>query len=82
MCQAKTPSCNFIREFEFHTQDVEMGVEASKVHLMVALNEDTLHNLDAYVILQGGKEMLHLETMLNRLWRITYVCITYVQMLS
>ena len=48
-----------------------------KVHLVVALNEDTLRNLDAYVTLQGGEEMAHLETMPDRLH-----CITYTQMLS
>ena len=54
-----------------------MGVEASKVHLIMALNEDTLWNLDAYVTLQGGEEMACLETMPDRLRRITYA-----QMLS
>ena len=54
-----------------------MGAEASKVHLVVALKEDTLWNLDAYVTLQGGEEMARLETMPDRLHRITYA-----QMLS
>ena len=54
-----------------------MGAEASKVHLVVALNEDTLQNLDAYVTLQGGEEMARLKTMPDRLRRITYA-----QMLS
>ena len=49
-----------------------MGAEASKVHLRAALNEDTLHNLDAYVMLQGGEEMVRVETMPNRLHRITH----------
>ena len=54
-----------------------MGAEASKVHLVAALNKDTLRKLDAYVTLQGGEEMAHLKTMPDRLH-----CITYVQMLS
>ena len=54
-----------------------MGAEASKVHLVAALNKDTLRNLDAYVTLQGREEMAHLETMPDRLRRTTYT-----QMLS
>ena len=54
-----------------------MGAEASKVHLVVALNKYTLQNLEAYVTLQGGEEMARLETMPDRLCRITYA-----QMLS
>ena len=54
-----------------------MGAEASKVHLVAALNEDTLQNLEAYVTLQGGEKMAQLKTMPNRLRRITYA-----QMLS
>ena len=77
MCQGKMPTRNFAREFKRRARDVEMRLEASKVHLVVALNEDTLRNLDAYVTLQGGEEMAHLETMPDRLRHITYV-----QMLS
>ena len=54
-----------------------MGAEASKVHLIAALNQDTLWNLDAYVTLQVGEEMAHLKTMTNRLQHIMYA-----QMLS
>ena len=54
-----------------------MGAEASKLHLVVALNEDTLRNLDAYVTLQAGEERVRLETMPNRLQ-----CIMYMQMLN
>ena len=43
------------------------------MHLVAALNKDTLRNLDAYVMLQGGEEMVCLETMLNRLRRISYM---------
>ena len=77
MCQGKTPTCDFAQEFECCAHNVEMGAEASKVHLMAALNKDTLPKLDAYVTLQGGEEMAHLETMPNRLH-----CIMYTQMLS
>ena len=49
-----------------------MGAEAFKVYLVVALNEDPLRNLNAYGTLQGGEEMARLETMPNRLHRITY----------
>ena len=73
MHQGKMPTRNFACKFEHKAHDAEMGVEASKVHLVVALNEDTLCNLDAYVTLHGGEEMAHLETMPNRLRHITYV---------
>ena len=75
--QGKTPTRDFTLEFERRAHNVEMGAEASKVHLVVALNEDTLRNLDAYVTLQGREEMARLETMPHRLRRITYA-----QMLS
>ena len=77
MSQGKTPTRDFAREFERQACDAEMGVEASKVHLVAALNKDTLQNLDTYVTLQGGEEMARLETMPDRLRRITYA-----QMLS
>ena len=77
MCQGKTPTRDFARECEHCACDAEMGVEASKVHLVAALNEDTLGNLDACVTLQGREEMACLETMPDRLHRIMYV-----QMLS
>ena len=54
-----------------------MGAEASKVHLIAALKEDTLWNLDAYITLQGREEMACLETMPGRLRHIMYA-----QMLS
>ena len=77
MRQGKTPTHNFACKFEARARDAEMGAEASKVHLVAALNEDTLRNLDTYLTLQGGEEMAHLETMPDRLH-----CITYAQMLS
>ena len=77
MRQGKTPTRDFAREFERRARDAEMDDEASKVHLVAALHEDTLRNLDAYVTLLGGEEMARLETMPDRLRRITYA-----QMLS
>ena len=77
MRQGKTPTRDFARKFERRARDAEMGAKASKVHLVAALNEDTLQNLDAYVTLQGGEEMTRLETMPDRLR-----CITNAQMLT
>ena len=77
MRQGKTPTRDFAHKFERQARDAEIGVEASKVHLIAALNEDTLQNLDAYVTLQVGEEMARLETMPDRLCHITYA-----QMLS
>ena len=51
MRQGKTPTRDFTREFERRARDAEMGAEASKVHLVAALNEDTLQNLDTYITL-------------------------------
>ena len=72
MRQGKTPTRDFAHEFERRARDAEMGAEASKVHLIAALNEDTLQNLDAYITLQGGEEMAQLEIMPDRLRCITY----------
>ena len=77
MRQGKTPTRDFVREFERRARDAEMSAETSKVHLVAALNEETLRNLDAYVTLQGGEAMARLETMPDRLRRIGYA-----QMLS
>ena len=77
MHQGKTRTRNFARKVERQACNADMGAEASKVHLVAALNEDTLQNLDAYVTLQGGEEMACLETMPDRLRRIMYA-----QMLS
>ena len=77
MRQGRTPTRDFAREFERRARDAEMDDEASKVHLVAALHEDTLRNLDAYVTLLGGEEMARLEMMPDRPRRITYA-----QMLS
>ena len=38
-----------------------MAKENMKFHLVLALNQDTLSHLDAYVTMRGGNEMFHLE---------------------
>ena len=47
--------------------------EDAKVHLVSALNQDTLAHLDAYVTMRGGDEMARLETVQDRLRRVPYV---------
>ena len=42
-----------------------MAKEDANVHLVSALNQDTLARLDAYVIMCGGDKMAHLETNLG-----------------
>ena len=51
MRQGKKPTRDFACKFERQAHDAEMGAEASKVHLIAALNKDTLRNLDTYVTL-------------------------------
>ena len=67
MRQGKMPTRDFTHKFEHHTRNAEMGAEASKVHIVAALNEDTIGILDANLTLQGGEEMAHLEIMPDRL---------------
>ena len=67
MRQGKMPTRDVTREFECQAHDTEMGAEASNVHLVAALNEDTIGILDANLTLQGGEEMAHLEIMPDRL---------------
>ena len=47
MWQAGTVAREFAREFEQHTRDMGMAKEDAKVHLVTALNQDTLACLDA-----------------------------------
>ena len=54
-----------------------MAKEDAKVHLVSALNQDTLTHLDAYVTMRGGDKMSHLETVQGQLR-----CIPYIQMLA
>ena len=73
MWQAGTAAREFAREFERHAQDMGMAEEDAKVHLVSALNQDTLACLDTYVTMRGGDEMACLETIQDRLHRIPYV---------
>ena len=47
--------------------------EDMKVHLVLALNQDTLTCLDVYITMRGGDEMAHLETIQDRLCRVPYI---------
>ena len=77
MRQPGTVAREFAREFERHAQDAGIAKEDTKVHLVSALNQDTLAHLDAYVTMHGGDEMAHLETVQDRL-----SCVSYIQMLA
>ena len=68
---------DFIQVFERCTRDVGMAEEDTKVHLVSALNQDTLSHLDTYVTMGGGDKMAYLETIQNRL-----CCVPYIQMLA
>ena len=54
-----------------------MAKEDAKVQLVLALNQDTLTRLDAYVTMHGGDVMARLETIQDRLH-----CVPYIQMLA
>ena len=43
-----------------------MAEEDAKVHLVSALNQDTLARLDTYITMRGGDKMARLETIQNR----------------
>ena len=73
MRQAGTAAREFTREFERRARDAGMAKEDAKVHLVSALNQDTLTRLDAYVTMRGGDEMARLETVQDRLRRVPYV---------
>ena len=73
MRQSGTAAREFAREFERRAWDVGMAEEDAKVHLVSALNQDTLARLDAYITMRGGDEMAHLETVQDRLRRVPYV---------
>ena len=76
MRQARTATIEFAREFEWHAQDMGMAKEDAKVHLVLALNHDTLACLDAYITMHSGDEMVHLETIQDWLH-----CVPYIQIL-
>ena len=73
MRQAGTAAREVAREFERRARDAGMAEEDAKVHLVSALNQDTLARLDAYVTMRGGDEMARLETVQDRLRRVPYV---------
>ena len=73
MRQAGTAAREFAREFERRARDVGMAEEDAKVHLVSALNQDTLARLDAYVTMRGGDKMAHLETIQDRLHHVPYI---------
>ena len=73
MWQAGTAAREFAWEFERHAQDAGMAEEDAKVHLVLALNQDTLARLDAYVTMRGGDKMAHLETIQDWLHHIPYI---------
>ena len=50
-----------------------MAKKDAKVHLVLALNQDTLTRLDAYVTMHGGDDIVHLETVQDRICHIPYV---------
>ena len=63
----------FAHKFEWCTRDVGITEEEAKVHLVLALNQDTLTRLDAYVTMCGGDKMARLETVQNRLRQVPYI---------
>ena len=73
MRQAGIATREFAWEFEQHAQDVGMAKEDAKVHLVSALNQDTLTCLDAYITMHSGDKMAHLETIQDRLHHVPYV---------
>ena len=50
-----------------------MAKEYTKVYLVLALNQDTLSQLDANITIWGGDKMACLETFKDRLHYIPYV---------
>ena len=50
-----------------------MAKKDAKVHLVSALNQDTLSYLDAYVTMSGSDKIACLETVYDRLCYIPYI---------
>ena len=73
MHQAGTVTREFTREFKRHARDAGMAKEDAKVHLVSALNQDTLTCLDTYITMHGVDKMAHLEPVQDRLLHIPYV---------
>ena len=73
MRQSGMAAREFTREFERRAQDAGMAKEDAKVHLVSALNQDTLARLGAYITMRGGDKMARLETIQDRLRHVPYV---------
>ena len=67
MHQAGTATKEFAWEFEQHARYVGIAKEDTKVHLVLALNQDILTRLDSYITMRGGDKMAHLETIQDQL---------------
>ena len=50
-----------------------MAEEDAKICLVLALNQDTLTRLDAYVPMHGGDDMAYLQTIQDQLHHVPYV---------
>ena len=73
MCQAGMATRDFAWEFEQRARDAGMAKEDAKVLLVLALNQDTLTHLDAYITMCGGDQMARLETIQDWLHPVPYV---------
>ena len=49
-----------------------MAKEDAKVHLVLALNQDTFTYLDTYITMHGGDKMAHLKAIQDRLCWVPY----------
>ena len=61
------------QEFKRYTQDAGMAKEDTKVHIVLALNQDTLNRLATYVTIGVGDKIACLETIQDRLHHVPYV---------
>ena len=52
-----------------------MAEEDAKVHLISALNQDTLSHLDMYITMWGSDKMAQLKVIQDRLHYILYILI-------
>ena len=73
MHQAGMATREFALEFEQYSRDVGIAKEDAKVHLVLALNQDTLTRLDAYITMHAGDKMAHLETIQDWLHHVPYI---------
>ena len=73
MHQAGMATREFAQEFEWHAQDAGMAKEDAKFHLVLALNQETLTHLDAYITMHGGNKIACLETVQDQLGQVPYI---------